>query len=79
MRVNGVLYLLEYVLLFQGKEQDLNGILRAGLSVLVADRAIAAIFAGENVGNARIPVFGREKISLFLRLNRQFIPGFVTA
>jgi hypothetical protein len=77
--VNGVLYLLEYVLLFPGKEQDLNGILRAGLSVLVADRAIAAIFAGENVGNAMIPVFGREKVSLFLRLNRQFIPGFVTA
>jgi hypothetical protein len=41
---------LEYVLLFQGKEQGIDGILRAGLSILVTDRVIAAIFAGETAG-----------------------------
>jgi hypothetical protein len=48
--LSSAFHLLEYLLLFQRKEQGMNGILRAGLSILVADRAIAAIFAGENTG-----------------------------
>jgi hypothetical protein len=59
--LSGAFHSLEYVLLFQAKEQGLNRILRAGLSVLVADRAIAAIFAGETVTNAKIPVVGNKR------------------
>jgi hypothetical protein len=77
--LSGAFHSLEYVLLFQAKEQGLNRILRAGLSVVVAGRAIAAIFAGETVTNAKIPVVGNKKASVFLRLKRQAIPGFVTA
>jgi hypothetical protein len=58
--------LLEYLLLFQGKEQGLNGIPRAGLSVLVTGRAIAAIFAGETGRYPEESLFSGKQASLFL-------------
>jgi hypothetical protein len=56
--LSSVFHLLEYLLLFQRKEQGVNGILRACLSALLADRAIAAIFAAETAGNR---VFAEKK------------------
>jgi hypothetical protein len=38
----------------------MNGILRAALSVLVTDRAVAAIFAGVTVGASESPVAFEE-------------------
>ena len=71
--------MLEYLLLFQGKTDGINGVLRAGLSVFTIDQLIAAIFAGEAFWVTKKSFIQQKNTSFFGGKNSEFMPYFVTA
>ena len=70
--------LLEYLLLFPTATQQINRFLRAGLSVFAAGKSIVAILPEGLLGIVQKVSCLQENKPLFLGLNGEFVPYFVT-